>query len=84
MRGANKYKVVQEGITAQSAAAVADMAGAQQAEDMSYEVAGEGAEAHVLLGLGVSPQRVNHRAGWLPWVLLLHENASCAPQQHVP
>lgn len=42
MRGASRYRALQQDITAESAAAVADMAGAQQAEDMSHEVAGEG------------------------------------------
>jgi hypothetical protein len=47
MRGASRYKALQQDITAESAAAVADMAGAQKEEDMSFEVAGERTEGRV-------------------------------------
>lgn len=50
--GANRFKALQQNITADSAAAVADMTGREN-EDMSYEVGSEwleGAAKHRVLG----------------------------------
>jgi hypothetical protein len=38
---ASRYKAIQQNISADSAAAVADMVGGNQADDMAYEVSGE-------------------------------------------
>lgn len=45
---ANRYKALQQSISADSAAAIADMTGGNQTDDMAYEVSGRWHTAHAL------------------------------------